>query len=139
MNQRIDALAGQRADFEDARSFLHAVRELVAARCGDGVLAHLLLETANVVLHPGNVAFVRDHDAGAAGKFVGIKGQLTIDDAVILDRIATLVAARHVHDMENEGRALDMAKELMTQAATLMGAFDQARGRPPRRSCIRRL
>ena len=63
---------------------------------------------------------------GRQGKFVGIKGQLTIDDAVILHRIATLVAARHVHDMENEGRALDMAKELMTQTATLMGAFDQA-------------
>ena len=43
---------------------------------------------------------------------VRCEGELTVDDTVILDRIAILKPARHVNDMHDERRALNVAQEL---------------------------
>ena len=46
---------------------------------------------------------------------------------VILNRIAILKTARHVDDMHDQGRALNVAQELVTQALALARALDETR------------
>ena len=113
MDERIDALARKRGNLEYARSLIDAIGEFIAVRSGDGVFTHLFLQAAHGVFGAGNVDFVGNHDAGTLRQFIGVHRKLVVDDAVILHRIAALIAARHVDDMHDERGALDMAKEFV--------------------------
>ena len=90
------------------------------------VLQNRLLEARDALGHAAHVALVGDNDLRALGERRGVCGQLAVDDAVVLDGIAVLKAAGDVDDVHDERRALDMAQELVPQAATLRGALDQA-------------
>ncbi len=122
--QRVDALARQRADAIELRVD-GAVDELVATSRGNGILAHASRQGLAGLFRSRHVDLVRYHDAGPLGQVVSVHFQLIFDDLVILQGIATLVVARQVDNLHNKRRALNVAQELMAQAAPLMGALNK--------------
>ena len=85
------------------------------------------LEVGNLVGRARRIALVGDDDLRTLRKLGAILLELTVDDTVILDRIAILKPARHVNDMHDERRALNVTQELMAQALALACALDQTR------------
>ena len=83
-------------------------------------------EVGNLVSRARRIALVGDDDLRALRKLGAILLELTVDDAIVLDRIAILKTARHIDDVHDECRALDVAQELMAQALALARALDKA-------------
>ena len=83
------------------------------------------LEIGNLVGRARRVALVGDDDLRTLRKLGAILLELTVDDAVILNRVAILKTARHVDDMHDERRTLNVAQELVTQALALARALDK--------------
>ncbi len=122
--QAIHALAGKRADAVHLRVD-RARRELVAAGSGDGVGLDLRLQALQRLFGTRNVDLVRHHDAWARSQLIGGERQLVVDDLVVIERVAALPVAREVDHMHDERRALDMAKELMSQATPFVRTLDE--------------
>ena len=123
--QAVNALAGERADAVHLRVD-GAGGELVAAGSGDGIRLDLGLQTLKRLFGACNVDLVGNHDARTRRQLVGVERQFVVDDLVIIERVAALPVAREVDHVHDERRALDMAKELMPQAAPLVRALDKA-------------
>ena len=85
------------------------------------------LEVGNLVGRARRIALVGDDDLRTLRKLGAILLELTVDDAVILNRVAILKTARHVDDMHDQGRTLNVAQELVAQALALARALDQTR------------
>ena len=85
------------------------------------------LERLDTIGHAGGIALVGDDDLRTIGQVGCIAAELIVDDAVILERIAALIAARNVDHVQDQGRALDMTQELMAQALALGRALDETR------------
>ena len=85
------------------------------------------LKVGNLVGRARRIALVGDDDLRTLRELGAILLELTVDDAVILNRVAILKTARHVDDMHDQGRTLDVAQELVAQALALARALDQTR------------
>ena len=85
------------------------------------------LKVGNLVGRARRIALVGDDDLRTLRKLGTILLELTVDDAIVLDRIAILKSARHVNDMHNQSSALNVAQELMTQALTLARTLNKTR------------
>ena len=83
------------------------------------------LKVGNLVGRARRIALVGDNDLRTLRKLGTILLELTVDDAIVLNRITILKPARHVNDMHDQGRALNVAQELMAQATTLARALDE--------------
>ena len=83
-------------------------------------------EVGNLVSRARRVALVGNDDLRTLRKLGAILLELTVDNAIILDRITILKTARHIDDMHDECRALDMAQELMAQATALARTLNKA-------------
>src|SRR5918994_235187 len=70
-----------------------------------------------------DIDFAERHEFGLGGKAGMIFLELLADDTIGSDRIF----AGDVDQMEENGAALDMAKETMAEARTLARTFDEAR------------
>ena len=75
------------------------------------------------VLH--NVGLVRDHDLRARRQLGGILRQLGVDGVEVRNGVAPL-AARNVHDMNEQAAAVDVAQEVVAEARTVRRALDDA-------------
>ena len=91
------------------------------------VVERRTLEVGNLVGRARRIALVGDDDLRTLRKLGAILLELTVDDAVILNRVAILKTTRHVNDMHDQGRALDVAQELMAQTLALARTLDQTR------------
>ena len=89
------------------------------------VVERRTLKVGNLVGRARRIALVGDDDLRTLRKLCAILLKLTVDDAIVLNRIAILKPARHVNDMHDQGRALNVAQELMAQATTLARALDE--------------
>ena len=85
------------------------------------------LEVGDLVSRARRIALVGDDDLRAFRKLGAILLELAVDDAIVLDRIAILKTTRHIDDMHDESRALNVAQELMAQALALARTLDKAR------------
>ena len=56
-----------------------------------------------------------------------MRGELGVDRADALDRVALVVAAGEVHHVQDEGGALDVAQERVAEARALARALDESR------------
>ena len=83
-------------------------------------------EVGNLVSRARRVALVGDDDLRTLRKLGAILLELTVDNAIILDRITILKTARHIDDVHNQSSALNMAQKLMAQATALARTFDKA-------------
>ena len=99
--------------------------ELVATGSRDGIGLDLDLQTLQRLFGTCDVDLVRHHDARARRQLVGVERQLVIDDLVVLERVAALPVAREVDHVHDERGALDMAEELVSQAAPLVRTLDE--------------
>ena len=84
------------------------------------------LQVGDLVGRTRCIALVGDNDLRTLRKLGAILLELAVDNTVILDRIAILKAARHIDDMHDQGRALDVAQELMAQTLALARALNEA-------------
>ena len=89
------------------------------------IVERCALEVGNLVGRARRIALVGNDDLRTLRKLGAILLELAVDDVVILDRIAILKTTRHVDDVHDECRALNVAQELVTQALTLARAFDK--------------
>ena len=85
------------------------------------------LERLDAIGHAGGIALVGDDDLRTIGKVGCIAAELIVDDAVILEGIAALIAARDIDNVQDQSRALDMTQELMAQALALGRALNETR------------
>ena len=122
--QAVHALAGERADAVHLRVD-GARRELVAAGSSDGISLDLGLQALQSLFGACNVDLVGNHDARTRRQLVGVERQLVVDDLVIIERVAALPVAREVDHVHDERGALDMAEELVSQAAPLVRSLDE--------------
>ena len=83
------------------------------------------LKVGNLVGRARRIALVGDNDLRALRELCTILLKLTVNNSIVLDRIAILKPARHINDMHDQGRALNVAQELMAQAFTLARALDE--------------
>ena len=90
------------------------------------VIERSALQVGNLVGRTRRIALVGNDDLRTLRKLGAILLELAIDDAIVLDRIAILKAARHIDDMHDQGRALDVTQELMAQALALARALNEA-------------
>ena len=77
------------------------------------VVERRTLEVGNLVGRARRIALVSDDDLRTLRELGAILLELTVDDAVILNRVAILKTARHVDDMHDQGRTLNVAQELV--------------------------
>ena len=89
------------------------------------VVERRTLKVGNLVGRARRVALVGNDDLRTLRKLGAILLELTVNNAIILDRIAILKPARHVDDVHNQGRALNVAQELMAQPLALARALDE--------------
>ena len=89
------------------------------------IVERCALEVGNLVGRARRIALVGNDDLRTLRKLGAILLELAVDDVVILDRIAILKTTRHVDDVHDQGRTLNVAQELVTQALTLARAFDK--------------
>ena len=54
-----------------------------------------------------------------------VRRELVLDDVEVGDRVAVRLHRRHVDDVHQRGAALDVAQEVVAEAAALAGALDQ--------------
>ena len=83
------------------------------------------LKVGNLVGRARRIALISDNDLRALRELCAILLELTVNNAIVLDRITILKPARHVNDMHNQSSALDMTQELMAQATPLARALDK--------------
>ena len=83
------------------------------------------LKVGNLVGRARRVALVGNDDLRTLRKLGAILLELAVDDAIVLNRIAILKTTRHVDDVHDQSRTLNVAQELVTQALTLARAFDK--------------
>ena len=76
------------------------------------------VEVGNLIGRARRIALVGDNDLRTLRKLGAILLELAVDDVVILDRIAILKTTRHVDDVHDQGRTLNVAQELVTRAPT---------------------
>ena len=82
----------------------------------------------------GHVHLGDDQQLGPVGQGRAVLGELVADRPVVVDRVGAV--ERHGLDQVNQdGRPLDVAEELVAQPVPGVRALDQARGCRPRRSC----
>ena len=107
--QLAQALAGGRGDREDPEA---ALAQLVDHHVGDvAAVGHVDLverDQARPVLEPA------------------VPGQLVLDDVEVVDRVAAGLDGGGVDDVHQRRAALDVAQEVVAEAAALAGALDQA-------------
>ena len=84
------------------------------------------LKVGNLVGRARRIALVGDNDLRTLRKLGAILLKLAVDDVVILNRIAILKTARHVDDMHDQSRTLNVAQELVTQTLALARALNKA-------------
>ena len=84
------------------------------------------LKVGNLVSRARRIALVSDDDLRTLRKLGAILLELAVDDAIVLDRIAILKTTRHIDDVHDECRGLDVAQELMAQALALARTLDEA-------------
>ena len=89
------------------------------------IVERCALEVGNLIGRARRVALVGNNDLRTLRKLGAILLELAVDDAIILDRIAILKTTRHVDDMHDQSRTLNVAQELVTQATALARALDQ--------------
>ena len=89
------------------------------------IVERCALEVGNLIGRARRVALVGNNDLRTLRKLGAILLELAVDDAIILDRIAILKTTRHVDDMHDQSRTLNVAQELVTQALALARALDQ--------------
>ena len=89
------------------------------------VVERCTLEVGNLVGRARRVALVGNDDLRTLRKLSAILLELAVDDAIVLNRIAILKTTRHVNDVHDECRALDVAQELMAQALALARALNK--------------
>lgn len=89
------------------------------------IVERCALEVGNLIGRARRVALVSNDDLRTLRKLGTILLELMVDDAVILDRIAILKTTRHVDDVHDQGRTLNVAQELVTQALALARALDK--------------
>ena len=89
------------------------------------IVERCALEVGNLVDRARRVALVGNDNLRTLRKLGAILLELAVDDAIVLDRIAILKTTRHVDDVHDQGRTLNVAQELVTQALTLARAFDK--------------
>ena len=90
------------------------------------IVERCALEVGNLVGRARRIALVGDDDLRTLRKLGAILLELAVDDAIVLDRIAILKTTRHIDDVHDECRALDVAQELMAQALALARTLDEA-------------
>ena len=90
------------------------------------VVERSAFEVGDLVSRARRIALVGDNDLRTLRKLGAILLELAVDDAIVLDRIAILKTARHIDDMHDECRTLDVAQELMAQALALARTLDKA-------------
>ena len=119
---QIDRLIGNRKFRAELGHLLahgkHQRVETGTRHSGDGkehmtIIERCTLKVGNLVGRARRIALVGDNDLRALRKFGTILLELTVDDAIVLNRITILKPARHVNDMHDQSRALNMAQELM--------------------------
>ena len=71
----------------------------------------LAVEATSGIFHARGIDLIAHHDARALCQLGQVGLQLVVDDAVILNWIATFVTTGEIDNMENDGAALYMAKE----------------------------
>ena len=89
------------------------------------IVERCALKVGNLVGRTRRIALVGDDDLRTLRKLGTILLELAVDDSIILDRIAILKTTRHVDDVHDQGRTLNVAQELMTQALALARALDK--------------
>ena len=89
------------------------------------IVERCALEVGNLIGRARRVALVGDNDLRTLRKLGAILLELAVDDAIVLNRIAILKTARHVDDMHDQGRTLNVAQELVTQALAFARALDK--------------
>ena len=77
------------------------------------IVERCALEVGNLIGRARRVALVGDNDLRTLRKLGAILLELAVDDTVILNRVAILKTARHVDDMHDKGRTLNVAQELV--------------------------
>ena len=85
-----------------------------------------LAQALEGLARPRHVALVGNDHLGTLGKLGRIGLKLMVNGLVVLDGVSALVAAREIHDVHDESRTLDVAKELVPQALALARALDEA-------------
>ena len=83
------------------------------------------LKVGNLVGRARRITLVGNDDLRTLRKLGAILLELAVDDAIVLDRIAILKATRHIDDVHDECRTLNVAQELVTQALALARALDE--------------
>ena len=89
------------------------------------IVERCALKVGNLVGRARRVALVGNDDLRTLRKLGAILLELAVDDAIVLNRIAILKTTRHVDDVHDECRALDVAQELMAQALALARTLDE--------------
>ena len=92
----------------------------------DDLVLHALLEFLQLRGGGREVHLVGHDQARLGGEDRRVETQLALKDAMVVPRLAVL-AAGHVDDEDEERAALDVAEELVAEAAVLMRAFDEPR------------
>ena len=85
------------------------------------------LKVGDLICRTRGITFIGDDDLRALRKLSAILLELTVDDAIVLNRVAILKSARHIDNVHNQSSALNMAQELMAQATALARALDKTR------------
>ena len=73
----------------------------------------------------GHVDLVEGHQARAVLE-AAVAAQLVLDDVEVVERVAARLDRRGVDDVHQRGAALDVAQEVVAEAAAVGGALDQA-------------
>ena len=107
--QLAQARAGRGADLEDAQA---ATAQLLDDHVGD-------------VLAVGHVDLVEGDQPGPVLE-PAVAGQLALDDVEVVERVAAGLDRGGVDDVHQRGAALDVAQEVVAEAAALGGTLDQA-------------
>ena len=107
--QLAQARAGRGADLEDPQS---ATAELLDDHVGD-------------VLPVGHVDLVEGDQPGPVLE-AAVAGELALDDVEVVERVAAGLDRGRVDDVHQRGAALDVAQEVVPEAAALGRALDQA-------------
>ena len=99
---------------------------LGVTRNRDDDILHAFLEQLQFRRGFREVHLVGHDDARLRSENRRVEAKFALKDAVVVPRI-TVLAAGHIDDEYQQRTAFDVAKELVTEAAVFVGAFDETR------------